>query len=166
LQFDKKQQTSETIERIIGIIKRRYKCYTYEDDSIRRSMKVQIDLKEYKFAFLDYHQIKNIVETLNIHIDDKVTKVDEGNLSTDFEALMFFIDLNLGYGDLLGTNYFRLGRDVCGSVGMFYERLNVLRFILQVLQKDFGEVGIHSELSLVDCDRDYFDEDFFKEHFG
>ena len=166
LQFDNEQQTPETVERIINIIKRRYKCYTYEDDSVRRGMKVPIGLKEYKFVFLDYHQIKSIDKVLNMCIDDKVVRVDYGHLSTDFEALMYFIDLNLGYGDLLGTNYFRLGRDVWGSVSMFYERLNVLRFILQMLQKDFEGAGIHSELSIEDCDGDYFDEDFFKEYFG
>lgn len=145
---------------------RRYKCYTYEDDRIRKNMKVPTDLKEYKFVFLDYHQIKSIVKTLNMYIDDGVIRVDYGDISTDFEALMHFIDLNLGYGDLLGTNYFRLGRDVWGSVAMFSERLNVLRFLLQILQKDFEDVGIHSELYLDDCDRDYFNEDFFKEYFG
>lgn len=163
LQFDEEQQTPETVQRIIGIIRRVYKCYTYEDYSMRRGMKVPISLKEYKFVFLDYHQIKSIVETLNICVDDKVS---HGNLSTDFEALMHFVDLNLGYGDLLGTNYFRLGRDVWGSVGMFSERLNVLRFILQTLEMEFEEGGIHSELSLVDCDGDYFDEGFFNEYFG
>ena len=161
LEFDKKQMTKENIQTIIEIVKDNFKTYYYVDD--KRS-------STSKFAFLDCSQIKNIANSINIEIDDE-KRCDCGCYSTTFERVAYFIDLEFNYGKILNKQlpedeqpytYFQLGRDVWGSIGLYYERLNILRFILECIKKELDKKGIKSRLSLSDCEKETF-VDYFKE---
>lgn len=159
LEFDKKQLTKENIQIIKEIIKNNYKTYSYIDDKYSNTS---------KFVFLDICEIKKIIKILNLEIDDE-KRCDCGCYSTDLEMIMFFIDLEFDYGK--GFNkiipaedqpytYFRLGRDVWGSIGYYFERLNILRYILEKIKSELDKKGIKSEIDLNDCDKDFVD--FFK----
>jgi len=160
LEFDKKQITKENIQTIIETIKDNFKTYSYVDDKHSNTT---------KFAFLDCFQIRNIAKSINLEIDDK-ERCDCGCYSTTFERVVYFIDLEFNYGKCFNKTlpeedqpytYFRLGRDVWGSIGLYYERLNILRFILEHIKKELDKKGIRSELSLSDCEKETF-VDYFK----
>lgn len=159
LEFDEKQMTKENIQKIIKIIKDNFKTYSYVDDKYSNTT---------KFSFLDCSQIRNIANSINLEIDDK-KRCDCGCYSTVFERIVYFIDLEFNYGKCFNKilpedeqpyTYFRLGRDVWGSIGLYYERLNILRFILEHIKNELDKQKIHSKLSLNDCDN-YF-VDYFK----
>jgi hypothetical protein len=116
------------------------------------------------FKFLDSCQILNILKKLNLVVDDK-KRCECGCYSTDFERLMFFIDLELNFGKIddsgiIKYSYFQLGRNVWGSIGMYDERLNTIRFILEDLKKVFDKENIKCKLDLSDCEIDYFKKYF------
>jgi len=158
LEFDKKQMTKENIQKITKIIKDNFKTYSYVDDKYSNTS---------KFAFLDCSQIKKIANSINLEIDDE-KRCDCGCYSTTFERVAYFIDLEFNYGKILNKQlpedeqpytYFQLGRNVWGSIGLYYERLNILRFILETIKKELDKQKIHSTISLDDCDDcfvDYF----------
>ena len=158
LEFDKKQMTKENIQKITKIIKDNFKTYSYVDDKHSNTS---------KFTFLDCSQIKNIANSINLEIDDE-KRCDCGCYSTTFERVAYFIDLEFNYGKILNKQlpedeqpytYFQLGRNVWGSIGLYYERLNILRFILETIKKELDKQKIYSTISLDDCDDcfvDYF----------
>lgn len=160
LEFDKKQMTKENIQKITKIIKDNFKTYSYVDDDHSNTL---------KFVFLDCSQIRSISKLINLEIDDE-KRCDCGCYSTTFEMVAYFIDLEFNYGKVFNKilpdedqpyTYFRLGRDVWGSIGLYYERLNILRFILEHIKKELDKQKIHSKLSLDDCDDCFVD--YFKE---
>lgn len=153
LNFDLNQRNDETISKIIEIVKDNYKCYSYiSPDTYKAGVH---DLNVRCFIFLDTVQIKEVLNKIGLLVNDK-KRCNCGCYSTDFETMMYFINLELTYGSISDVEYFRLGRDVWGSVGLFKERLNVLRYILENLQKSFNKEGIKSDLCLDDCEEKHF----------
>jgi hypothetical protein len=140
-------------ETIIRIIKSCYKMCSYIDDKMLNKM---------VFEFLDCNQHKKILKEIGLKIDD--TKLcDCGCYSTNFELVMKFISLELDYGkfnEQIDIENYRIGRNVWGSVGMYTERLNLLRYILEDIQKELKKHDIQSEMDFNDCE-DYF-VDYFK----
>lgn len=155
LNFDKRQLNKDGVDGIKKIIKNKYKCYSYIDEKQQNTM---------HFKFLDSCQISDTLKKIKLNVDDK-KRCDCGCYSTDFERLMFFIDLELNFGKIddsgiIKYSYFQLGRNVWGSVGMYKERLNTIRAMLEELKTDFDKSGINCELDLSDCEVEYF-EGFF-----
>ncbi len=145
IQFDEKQLNNKIVKKIIKIVKNKYRVFGDPRDNA-------LFLK-----FLDCNQINIISNKLRLNIDDKKF-CDCGCYSTNFERFVWFIDLEFNFGkqaDILDI-YFRIGRNVWGSVGMYKERLNVLRYILEDLIKEFNNQGIKCKLDLSDCEQHYF----------
>jgi len=160
LYFDDAQMTKENIQIIIKTIKDNFKTYSYVDDKYSNTT---------KFVFLDCSQIRDIANSINLEIDDK-KRCNCGCYSTTFEIVVHFIDLEFNYGKIFNKTlsendqpytHFTLGRNVWGSIGLYYERLNILRFILEYIKKELDKQKINSKLSLDDCDDDCF-VDYFK----
>jgi hypothetical protein len=139
---------------IIRIIKSCYKTCNYVDD-------IDGMLNKITFEFLDCNQHKKILEKIGLKINDSKF-CDCGCYSTDFELVMKFISLELNYGkfnDQIDIEFYRIGRNVWGSVGMYTERLNLLRYILEDIQKELKKHNIPSEMDFSDC------EDCFVDYF-
>lgn len=159
LEFDKRQMTKKNIQTIIETVKDAYKTYSYIDSDSSNT---------HKFVFLDITDFKAISRILGIELDDK-KRCSCGCYSTTLEIVMFFCDLEFTYGKKF-TNissceqpvYFNIGRNVWGSIGLYYERLNTLRFILLEIKTELDKKGIKSKLDLCDCEKDTF-VDYFKD---
>lgn len=152
LNFDKRQLNENTVNTIKKIIKDKYKCYSYIDDKQTNTM---------HFKFLDSCQISEILKKIKLSVEDN-KRCDCGCYSTDFERLVFLIDLELNFGKIddsgiIKYSYFQLGRTVWGSVGMYKERLNTIRAILEEIKKDMDKKGIKCKLDLSDCEVEYFE---------
>ena len=160
LQFDKRQMTKKNIQIIIETVKDTYKTYSYVDDKYSNT---------HKFAFLDITDFKAISRILGIKLDDK-KRCDCGCYSTTLERVMYFCDLEFTYGKKFANTlsykpvYFNIGRNVWGSLGLYYERLNILRFILEEIKTELDNKGIKSRLDLDDCNNDHFVKYFKKEN--
>lgn len=139
------------IQTIKEVMKKSYKTYScYDRGSTTR----------FQFYFKDFREIKEIADRIGIEIDD--TKMCScGCMSTNLETLTHFIQLELMHGPLVDQMpdlvYFQLGQNVYGEVGMYYERLNIIRYILEDMQKQLREYGIKAELDLSDCEMDVFE---------
>lgn len=148
LKFKKEDMTPLIINEVIKTVKGNYKCYAFQDPKMENTT---------SFKFLDCCQIKTILEEIKMNIDDKKL-CDCGCFSTEFERLCYFIDLEFTHGSFTKTipdiEYYMLGRNVWGSIGMYAERLSVLFCILQNLQKKLKEKGINCRLDLSDCEKD------------
>ena len=149
LEFDKRQMNKDTKIKVIEAIKNRFKCAVFKDETFQNTI---------NFKFLDCNQIKEVIDKLNLKIDDKKANLDN-HFTTDFERIIWFIDLEFNIGKidkLINYTYFRLGRNVWGSIDYYKERLNILRFILETLKKDLHKVGVKCKLDLSDCEDHYF----------
>ena len=152
LKFDELEHNhnkDSIIQTIKEIVKKSYKTYScYERSSTTL----------FKFYFIDCNQIKEISTKLGITLDD-TTICPCGCMSTDLEILSHFIQLELKHGLITEVIpelvYFDLGQNLWGNVGMFHERLNIIRYILEDIQQQLKEHGIKSTIDLEDCDNDF-----------
>ena len=145
LQFDHQHITNEKdLNLIKTTIKDKYKCYAYFSTDYTHTM---------EFRLLSIRQIKNIIKKLNLNIDDN-KRCTCGCLSTDFERVMHFTELEFNYGKihkLLNKYiYFRLGRNITLSVKPYDERFKIIRYILEDLKKEYDKLGIKCELDISD----------------
>jgi hypothetical protein len=152
LEFDRSKISDlALIDKIKKIVKSKYKCYSYEDVENGKQ-------NTFVFKLIDCNQIKNILDKLGMKIDDE-EPCDCGCMSTDFERMVFFLDLEFNYGkivDFINYKYFWIGRNVTMSIEPSDERLVVLRYMLEDLKREFDREGIYSRLNLDDCNPDIF----------
>lgn len=166
LNFDRRQMTKKNIQTIIETVKDTYKTYSYIDTNHSNT---------HKFVFLDYTDFKVISRILGIKLDDK-KRCSCGCCSTTLEIVMYFCDLEFNYGKIflklvkdksvIQPTYFNIGRNVWGDVGQYYERLNILRFILEEIKSNLDDKGIKSKLDIDDCEKETFVDYFNKEDDG
>lgn len=155
LKFKKEDIDKKTIPIIINTIKDRYKTYSYLSD---------VHINTHHFELLDINQIKKIIKKLGLKVDG-TKRCKCGCYSTDLEIITHFLDLDFHYGKILKHiptvsqrfEYFEIGRDITLSVGMSYERFNILRYILEDIQKHLEQKGIESTLDLSDCKEEFVD---------
>lgn len=152
LEFEKKQRTEENKKIIIETIKKLYKTYSYVSNEPLRQDTM-------KFHFLDCNQIRFSEKVLGLIPLDDSKPCWCGCYSTDFEAACYFLDLEFRYGKPFKEcpyDYYSLGRDVYLQIGMYHERLNILRLILVNIKNELDKHGIKSKLDLSDCSQETF----------
>jgi hypothetical protein len=146
-----------TRNKIIEIVKKNYKCvlkFNNQEDKKNNTL---------KFYFLDINQIEAIGIEIGLILDD-IELCKCGCRNTEAEIVTNYIDLEFNAGTKIPISdyvYFRLGRNVWGTVGRYYQRLSILRYILEDLQKHFLNAGIKSKLDISDAEPQNFC-DYFK----
>lgn len=146
LQFDKEQRSPEVISAIIDTVKKCYKTYSYVDEK---------HLNKFHFRPIDCSQIREISKNLNLSIDD-TKQCSCGCHSTDFETVVYFLDLEFYYGNIYDVDYFDLGKNCYMDIGMYKERFWILRHILEDIQSKLPD-NIKSTLDFGDIDKDTFE---------
>ncbi len=166
LEFDEEEMNEEMIDEIVKTINENYKTFSTVGIP-KKSTFSNSDV--HGFNFIDCQEIVEILKKVGLEVDDE-KRCDCGCYNTDFEMLVGYISLEFMHGQMNGSVddvYFRVGRDITMSVGMYGLRLNILRYILEDIQEELDKKGINSEMNFGDCDRDHFESyDYWNESKG